>query len=152
MSSTWMFSLTSQTSGRGPASHRTSSLNATVLNSPLCLLYPGWHPFSSREPKIALHYKISQKCKKNKEKELEKERKPRRKSCLKTEARLIILQSTYLNDELALCSISTHFRLTAFSSWVRVKHATSMSVTDANKHDPHKLFWLSWNEIETNTF
>lgn len=61
----WMFSLTSQTSGREPASRHTSSLNATVLNSPLCLLYPSWHPFSSLEPKTALHYKIQQKCKRN---------------------------------------------------------------------------------------
>lgn len=36
----WMFSLTSQTSGREPASRRTSSLKRTALNSPLCLLYP----------------------------------------------------------------------------------------------------------------
>lgn len=62
----WMFSLTSQTSGREPASRRTFSLNVTVLNSPLCLLYPSWHPFSSLEPKTALHYKIQQQCKRNK--------------------------------------------------------------------------------------
>lgn len=62
----WMFSLTSQTSGREPASRRTFSLNVTVLNSPLCLLYPSWHPSSSLEPKTALRYKIQQQCKRNK--------------------------------------------------------------------------------------
>lgn len=60
-----MFLLTFQTSDREPASRHTFSLNVTVLNSPLCLLYPSWHPFSSLEPKTALHYKMQQQCKTN---------------------------------------------------------------------------------------
>lgn len=124
----WIFSLTSQTSDREPASRHTSSLYATVLNSPLCLWYPSWHQFSSLGPKTALHCKMQQKLKRNKRTKTDK-----------------LEDSLIISQYLVKWVISTHFRLTAFSSWVRVKQATSMSVTDANKHDPHKLFWLSWN-------
>lgn len=137
----WMFSLTSQTSGREPASRRTSSLNVTVLNSPLCLLCPSWHPFSSLEPKTALHYKMQQKCKRNK----------RTGKIYQNWKPVSLFHRIHSGEEFLVVLISTHFSLTAFSSWVRVKQAISMSVTAANKHDPHKLFWLSWNSFETNT-
>lgn len=142
----WMFSLTSQTSGREPASRRTSSLNATVLNSPLCLLYLSWHPFSSREPKTALHYKTQQKCMKNK-----RTKKNNPGIIYKNCKPVSLFHRIYSGEEFLLFLISTHFTWTAFSSWVRVKQPISMSVTDAYKHDPHKLFWLSWNSLKTNT-